>query len=121
MGKSGFQMFRNVPLKDVFAKVCQNTGAGLKKVISSSNEEGFKKLLIGSNLSKTLDKQRMEKATPQQIIQTNANKIRDLTVKAMKKEKLNLNKDKTVTTNFEKECERLVIEMIGKYENEMLK
>jgi fructose-1,6-bisphosphatase/inositol monophosphatase family enzyme len=63
----------------------------------------------------------MEKATPQQIIQTNANKIRDLTVKGMKKEKLNLNKDKTVTTTFDKECERLVIEMIRKYENEMLK
>jgi hypothetical protein len=59
MGKSGFQMFRNVPLKDVFAKVCQNTGAGLKKAFSSSTEEGFKKFLIGGILSKTLDQQKM--------------------------------------------------------------
>jgi hypothetical protein len=57
MGKSGFQMFRNLPLKDVFTKVCQNTG-------TSFNEEGLKKFLIGGELSKTLDKQRMEKAMP---------------------------------------------------------
>jgi hypothetical protein len=39
----------------------------------------------------------------------------------MMKEKFNLNKDEKVTTYFEKECERLVIEMIRKYENEILK
>jgi hypothetical protein len=125
MGKNGFQMFRNLPLKDVFTKVCENTGTGLKKVFSSFKEEGFKKFLIGGliggGLSKTLDKQRMEKATPQQIMQTSGKKIRDLTDKAMNKEKFNLNKDEGVTTYFKTECERLVTEMILKYEDEMLK